>query len=257
MSASNRWLTVPCILLLAIASSACGLWSTQSPPAPFSESPVDPATLQSDTPKESSPAPTIDSERLDQDGSIAQKDHGALEISPSLKPDDEETRRPLPMTLPGIRPIPRVIDPVYFETDRSELNATARRKLDLEIKWFQEHPDTLIVLEGHCGLDQLRGYGFALSMTRALSVEEYLSAHGLAPERIFSLGYGALKPRIVTNQHLATANDRVELAGYYLPDHLPIPERIRTRALEVPPSFEPGPPPLTFDLDAQPEPVDQ
>ena len=80
--------------------------------------------------------------------------------------------------------------PVYFDYDRSELSAEARRALDGKLPVLQRNADVSLVVEGHADERGSDEYNLALSQRRAASAKRYLVHRGIADTRIEIMGFG-------------------------------------------------------------------
>lgn len=85
-------------------------------------------------------------------------------------------------------------DRVFFETDSSELTATAQTTLDKQANWLQRHSRHSFTIEGHADERGTREYNFALGARRAEVTKNYLASHGIAPSRIRTISYGKERP---------------------------------------------------------------
>lgn len=80
--------------------------------------------------------------------------------------------------------------PVYFDFDRAELSAEARRALDAKLPVLQTNADVVLVVEGHADERGSDEYNLALSQRRAASAKRYLAYRGIADTRIEIVGFG-------------------------------------------------------------------
>lgn len=85
-------------------------------------------------------------------------------------------------------------DRVFFETDSSELTSTATATLDKQAQWLNRYPRYSFTVEGHADERGTREYNFALGARRAETVKNYLSARGIAANRIRTTSYGKERP---------------------------------------------------------------
>ena len=90
-------------------------------------------------------------------------------------------------------------DRVFFDTDSTELSPTAQATLDKQAAWLQQYGRYNFVVEGHADERGTREYNFALGARRAERVKEYLTARGIAAERIRTISYGKERPVAVCN----------------------------------------------------------
>jgi len=103
---------------------------------------------------------------------------------------------------------------LYFDFDSSYLRASSIAQLNKLLKAFKdpEIMDHRFLLAGHtCSLGT-EEYNMGLSIRRAMSVKEWLVAHGIAPERLIVRGFGETRP-IMSNRWEETRrfNRRVEV----------------------------------------------
>jgi len=85
-------------------------------------------------------------------------------------------------------------DRVFFESDSSELSATAQATLDKQSAWLTRYPNVAFAVEGHADERGTREYNFALGARRAEAVKTYLSAKGVATGRFRTTSYGKERP---------------------------------------------------------------
>ena len=80
----------------------------------------------------------------------------------------------------------------YFKAGSAALDGTAKATLDKQAVWLNQHSHWKIKLQGHADDPGNNG---KLSSQRADAVMNYLISRGVAPERMWSKGYG--KKRLV------------------------------------------------------------
>lgn len=84
---------------------------------------------------------------------------------------------------------------VHFDFDRDEIRPDAEPILDEAVRIISEQEgEFVVVLEGHTDSIGSSEYNQDLSERRAESVRRYLVDHGVASERIRSVGYGETRP---------------------------------------------------------------
>jgi len=83
---------------------------------------------------------------------------------------------------------------VYFEFDRSALDAAARATLDGYATWLNASRSTNITIEGNCDERGSREYNLALGQRRADSVRDFLSSRGVSASRIDTVSFGEERP---------------------------------------------------------------
>ncbi|QGM44891.1 peptidoglycan-associated lipoprotein Pal [Methylocystis heyeri] len=85
-------------------------------------------------------------------------------------------------------------DRVFFDTDSTDLSATAQTTLDKQAQWLSRYPRYHFTVEGHADERGTREYNFALGARRAEAVKEYLASHGVSASRIHTTSYGKERP---------------------------------------------------------------
>ena len=84
---------------------------------------------------------------------------------------------------------------VYFDTNKSNINAKSKETLDKLAKVFMDFPDTNILVVGHTDSSGKDDYNMLLSEKRAKSVTNYLVSDGIASSRFETLWYGETQPK--------------------------------------------------------------
>ena len=87
-----------------------------------------------------------------------------------------------------------MLQPVYFTFNSTEFSEEAKATLERNAEWIMSHPDTFIVIEGHCDDRGSTEYNLALGERRAVSVKKYLVRLGVEPNRLGVVSYGEEKP---------------------------------------------------------------
>jgi peptidoglycan-associated lipoprotein len=90
-------------------------------------------------------------------------------------------------------------DRVFFESDSSDLTATATATLDRQAGWLQRYPRYAILLEGHADERGTREYNFSLGARRSQTVRDYLASRGVPASRFRTVSYGKERPVAVCN----------------------------------------------------------
>lgn len=90
-------------------------------------------------------------------------------------------------------------DRVFFESDSSDLTATATSTLDRQAGWLARYPRQAFLLEGHADERGTREYNFSLGARRAQAVRDYLASRGIAGARMRTVSYGKERPVAVCN----------------------------------------------------------
>ena len=84
-----------------------------------------------------------------------------------------------------------VINPIFFDFDKSNIRTDAEYELENIVDVMREHPKMIIKIESHTDSRGSDSYNLKLSDRRAKSTRDYLFSRGIATERIESaIGYG-------------------------------------------------------------------
>jgi peptidoglycan-associated lipoprotein len=100
------------------------------------------------------------------------------------------------------------LKPIYFDFDKSDIRPDAARILDGSIDWMKSHPDAAILIEGHCDERGTNEYNIALGDRRARATLNYLTARGVAADRITTISYGEERPVCTTPDKACWAKNR-------------------------------------------------
>jgi peptidoglycan-associated lipoprotein len=85
-------------------------------------------------------------------------------------------------------------DRVFFDTDQTDLSATAQATLDKQAAWLNQYNRYSFTIEGHADERGTREYNFALGSRRAQAVHDYLVAKGVSASRMKTISYGKERP---------------------------------------------------------------
>jgi peptidoglycan-associated lipoprotein len=99
-------------------------------------------------------------------------------------------------------------DRVYFDFDRYEVRADAQPILDAQAAWLNRYPAVQVRIDGNCDERGTREYNLALGARRANAVRDYLTAHGVASDRVTTVSYGKEKPIDAGSGDEADAHNR-------------------------------------------------
>jgi peptidoglycan-associated lipoprotein len=104
--------------------------------------------------------------------------------------------------------VQNVGDRVFFDTDKSSINAEGQQTLQRQAQWLAKYPNVTITVEGHCDDRGTREYNLALGERRAQSVRNALVALGVQANRIKTISYGKERPAVVGDNEAAWAQNR-------------------------------------------------
>jgi peptidoglycan-associated lipoprotein len=97
---------------------------------------------------------------------------------------------------------------VYFDFDRSELTEEAKTLLTQVGEVLNQEPRFTITVEGHTDARGTEDYNLTLGSARSTKVKEFLSAYGIAAERMETISYGEEKPKQAGESEDAFAKNR-------------------------------------------------
>jgi outer membrane protein OmpA-like peptidoglycan-associated protein len=92
-----------------------------------------------------------------------------------------------------------VLEPVFFKTNRAEIQAVSFALLDNVANVLNDHAEFRIQIQGHTDDQGNAAYNKDLSARRAAAVLAYLTGKGVAASRLESAGFGAEQP-VMTNK---------------------------------------------------------
>ena len=102
-------------------------------------------------------------------------------------------------------------DKVLFDFNKSNLNQTAQNSLDKIIVVLNKYPETNIEIQGHTDSKGSNAYNQTLSVKRATSVSNYLTANNITSSRLSTKGFGEEVPKYTNDTDEGrTQNRRVE-----------------------------------------------
>ena len=93
----------------------------------------------------------------------------------------------------------QLLEPIQFDTGRASIKQTSYPILDEVVDVLKSRPDVRMGVYGHTDSRGAAEMNRRLSKDRARAVVNYLGAHGIAPKRLESDGFGPDKP-IDTNE---------------------------------------------------------
>ena len=93
--------------------------------------------------------------------------------------------------------VPVLIDNIFYDFDKYTLRDESKTALDELVKLLNDNPNVTIELSAHCDYKGGDEYNKTLSQRRATAVTNYLTAHGIAKDRLIPVGYGKTRPRTI------------------------------------------------------------
>ncbi|WP_317194052.1 OmpA family protein [Luteirhabdus pelagi] len=101
----------------------------------------------------------------------------------------------------ALRPIEEIIEddkvvlnPIYFEFDKSNIRPQAAFELDKLVTLMEKYPDMKIKVESHTDIRGSDRYNQNLSERRAQSTVQYVISKGISKDRISGEGFGEQRP---------------------------------------------------------------
>jgi outer membrane protein OmpA-like peptidoglycan-associated protein len=81
-----------------------------------------------------------------------------------------------------------------FRPGQVEVTKVDHQTLDIVVRWLKERPIAVVMIEGHTDDLGNREANLAIGEQRALSIEKYLVARGIEPERVKVASAGSDRP---------------------------------------------------------------
>ena len=97
---------------------------------------------------------------------------------------------------------------VYFDYDRATLRSDAEATMSSNAAMLQQHPSSLVTIEGHCDERGTNEYNLALGERRAKATMNYLVGQGVQANRITIISYGKERPTCTEHTESCWAQNR-------------------------------------------------
>jgi peptidoglycan-associated lipoprotein len=88
---------------------------------------------------------------------------------------------------------------IYFDYDKYDIRPDDQQVAQANAKFFAEHPDLKVVIEGHCDERGSEEYNLALGDNRANATKALLDKLGIGADRLKVISYGKEKPFCTDN----------------------------------------------------------
>jgi outer membrane protein OmpA-like peptidoglycan-associated protein/Tol biopolymer transport system component len=98
-----------------------------------------------------------------------------------------------------ITPIEVVLNPIYFDFDKSNITARAAFELDNLVQVMNKYPEMVIQATSHTDFRGSRQYNQGLSERRAQTTVQYIISKGIDANRISASGRGETEPAVDCN----------------------------------------------------------
>jgi outer membrane protein OmpA-like peptidoglycan-associated protein len=119
-----------------------------------------------------------------------------------------------PIGLPRVRDYettPELRD-IYFDFGTAAIRPDDVKILNANAAWLRAHPSYLVLIEGYCdnrGATTAKNeFNMDLGEQRAEAAMKYLIEHGVHPNRIITLSYGAERPLCTEESELCWSQNR-------------------------------------------------
>ncbi len=112
-------------------------------------------------------------------GDLTDASAGGLQARPDGVIEDADTIRGL-------------LQPVYFDFDRSAIKAGERSKINEAADYLKKNPQYRLLLEGHCDWRGTAEYNLGLGDRRAQAVKQFLATLGVPADKLQILSKGSL-----------------------------------------------------------------
>lgn len=104
-----------------------------------------------------------------------------------------------------------LLEPVYFDFDRSAINPSERPKLQAAQDYLRNNPQHRLLLEGHCDWRGTAEYNLGLGERRAGAAEQFLETLGVSSDRLETSSKGDLEAEENAGESVMARDRRVEL----------------------------------------------
>jgi peptidoglycan-associated lipoprotein len=99
-------------------------------------------------------------------------------------------------------------DKIFFDFDQAVIRDDARSTLDTQADWLNRNKAVSVQIAGDCDERGTEEYNIALGNRRAFAAQSYLSAKGVAPNRMTTISYGKDRPLAPGSTEEAWAQNR-------------------------------------------------
>lgn len=89
-----------------------------------------------------------------------------------------------------------ILNPIYFEYDKSNITAQGAVELNKLVKVMQDNPSMVIFVKSHTDSNGSLNYNLNLSERRAQSTVQYLISKGITQGRISGKGFGSTEQKV-------------------------------------------------------------
>jgi peptidoglycan-associated lipoprotein len=104
-----------------------------------------------------------------------------------------------------------LLQPVYFDYDRSNIKADERAKLQAAKDYLDKNPQYRLLLEGHCDWHGTSEYNLGLGDRRATAAKKYLISIGVSADKLETLSKGSEEAKKSDDEAIRAKDRRDEL----------------------------------------------
>jgi peptidoglycan-associated lipoprotein len=97
---------------------------------------------------------------------------------------------------------------VFFDFDTAQIRPDQRQALRQDLEWLKSHPQAKLTIQGNCDERGTPEYNLGLGERRAERVKEYLTAEGVAPDRMSMESFGSEHPFALGHDESAWKQNR-------------------------------------------------
>lgn len=108
--------------------------------------------------------------------------------------------------------VENVGDRVFFATDQSNLDRSARATLRNQAAWLKQNAAVRLTIEGHADERGTREYNLALGARRANAVRDFLISEGVSGGRLQTISYGKERPVSLCSEESCWSKNRRSVA---------------------------------------------
>ena len=106
----------------------------------------------------------------------------------------------------------QLLQPVYFDFDKSDLKSDAISRLEMIAGFLREHPQVRLMAEGNADERGSSEYNMGLGENRSRAIRNYLTSYGISSDRLEITSYGEERPASFgcSDESCHSLNRRVE-----------------------------------------------
>lgn len=97
---------------------------------------------------------------------------------------------------------------IYFSYDSTKIDKRSENVIREHAKYLSQHPQTMVVLEGHTDERGSREYNIGLGERRGYSVKDFFQRVGAGQQQMRVLSYGEERPAVWGSDELSYAKNR-------------------------------------------------